>query len=67
MYVAVKGGEAAIPIRGKRSPRHGARSRRPRSRSTDREQLGLAVDRVMCEGSLYALSLPHLRSKAQGD
>lgn len=70
MYVAVKGGEAAI------SAAHDllARDRRGDASvpevSTDqiREQLTLAVNRVMCEGSLYDPDLAALAIKqARGD
>src|SRR5918992_6165332 len=70
MYVAVKGGEAAILNSWKRL----AETRRgdPRVPELDlaqiREQLGLAVDRVMCEGSLHDPELAALAIKqAQGD
>ena len=70
MYVAVKGGEAAI------SAAHQllARERRgdagiPELTSTQiREQLSLAVNRVMCEGSAYDPDLAALAIKqARGD
>src|SRR5918999_3997702 len=70
MYVAVKGGEAAILNSWKRL----AETRRGDPRVPElalaqiREQLGLAVDRVMCEGSLYDPELAALAIKqAQGD
>jgi alpha-D-ribose 1-methylphosphonate 5-triphosphate synthase subunit PhnI len=70
MYVAVKGGEKAI------SAAHALLERRRRGAieveeievAQIREQLSLAVDRVMAEGSLYAPSLAALAVKqAQGD
>ena len=70
MYVAVKGGEAAI------SAAHDLLARERRGDlqvpeiSTDqiREQLALAVNRVMCEGSLYDADLAALAIKqARGD
>lgn len=70
MYVAVKGGEAAI------SNAHGLLAEERRGeRSVPElgvdqiaEQLGLAVDRVMTEGSLYDRILAALAIKqAQGD
>jgi alpha-D-ribose 1-methylphosphonate 5-triphosphate synthase subunit PhnI len=70
MYVAVKGGEAAI------SAAHDllARDRRGDLAVSElsveqvREQLTLAVDRVMCEGSLYDPDLAALAIKqARGD
>lgn len=70
MYVAVKGGEKAID----NAHRLLAQQRRgdPRvpelSLAQIRQQLGLAVDRVMCEGSLYDPLLAALAIKqAQGD
>jgi alpha-D-ribose 1-methylphosphonate 5-triphosphate synthase subunit PhnI len=70
MYVAVKGGEAAISA----AHRLLARERRGDTSvpeiSTDqiREQLALAVNRVMCEGSLYDPDLAALAIKqARGD
>lgn len=70
MYVAVKGGEAAILNSWKRL----AESRRGDPKVPElnvaqiREQLGLAVDRVMCEGSLYDPELAALAIKqSQGD
>jgi alpha-D-ribose 1-methylphosphonate 5-triphosphate synthase subunit PhnI len=70
MYVAVKGGEKAI------GAAHRLMEKRRRG-NTDlpeltiaqiREQLGLAVDRVMAEGSLYAPELAALAVKqARGD
>jgi alpha-D-ribose 1-methylphosphonate 5-triphosphate synthase subunit PhnI len=70
MYVAVKGGEAAI------SAAHAllARERRGEPAIAEitveqiREQLTLAVNRVMCEGSLYDADLAALAIKqARGD
>lgn len=70
MYVAVKGGERAIAA----SWAALARERRGDPRipaltlAQIREQLGLAVDRVMTEGSLYDPELAALALKqAQGD
>lgn len=70
MYVAVKGGEQAIL----NSERLLAERRRGDTGVPDltlaqiREQLGLAVDRVMAEGSLYDPELAALAIKqAQGD
>ncbi len=70
MYVAVKGGEQAIL----NSWRLLAEQRRGDTRSAEltlaqiRGQLGLAVDRVMAEGSLYDPELAALAIKqAQGD
>ena len=70
MYVAVKGGEQAI----ENSWRLLAEKRRGDTRVPElslmqiREQLGLAVDRVMAEGSLYDPELAALALKqAQGD
>ncbi|MDR0355361.1 MAG: carbon-phosphorus lyase complex subunit PhnI [Deltaproteobacteria bacterium] len=70
MYVAVKGGEKAIDaarrLMDKR--RRGAPELPEISLEQIREQLGLAVDRVMAEGSLYAPELAALAVKqAQGD
>ncbi len=70
MYVAVKGGEAAI------AAAHALLDKERRGEpaipelTTDqiREQLALAVDRVMCEGSLYDRDLAALAIKqARGD
>jgi alpha-D-ribose 1-methylphosphonate 5-triphosphate synthase subunit PhnI len=70
MYVAVKGGEAAIDAA------HGELARRRRgdpdvpelSVAQIREQLSLAVDRVMIEGALYDRDLAALAIKqARGD
>ena len=71
MYVAVKGGEARHrqrPSPARRS-RGAATGRAARSRSTQIvEQLALAVDRVMGEGSLYDRELAALAIKqARGD
>lgn len=70
MYVAAKGGEAAID----NAHRLLARQRRGDAAVSEiqveqiREQLGLAVDRVMAEGSLYDPGLAALAVKqAQGD
>ena len=70
MYVAVKGGEQAID----NAHRLLAQTRRGDPRVPElsleqiREQLGLAVDRVMSEGSLYDPGLAALAIKqAQGD
>jgi len=70
MYVAVKGGEKAIKaahhLLGKR--RRGDLALGKISIAQIREQLGLAVDRVMAEGSLYAPELAALAVKqARGD
>ena len=70
MYVAVKGGEAAILNSWKRlaETRRGDRAVPEIEVSQIREQLGLAVDRVMCEGSLCDPELAALAIKqAQGD
>src|SRR5262245_16533965 len=70
MYVAVKGGEAAI------AAAHALLARERRgdpnvpeiSADQIREQLALAVNRVMCEGSLYEPDLAALAVKqARGD
>jgi alpha-D-ribose 1-methylphosphonate 5-triphosphate synthase subunit PhnI len=70
MYVAVKGGEKAV----KHSQRLVAKKRRGDTRvpelSTDqiRHQLGLGVDRVMAEGSLYDETAAAMAiQQAQGD
>lgn len=70
MYVAVKGGEKAIAaahaLLDKR--RRGAPDIEEIEVAQIREQLSLAVDRVMAEGSLYAPNLAALAVKqAQGD
>lgn len=70
MYVAVKGGEAAILNSWTRlaEARRGDPGVPELSLAQIREQLGLAVDRVMCEGSLYDPELAALAVKqAQGD
>src|SRR5918999_359659 len=70
MYVAVKGGEEAI----ERSWELLAERRRGNTDVPEltleqiTEQLGLAVDRVMCEGSLFDPELASLAVRqAQGD
>jgi len=70
MYVAVKGGEQAI----ENSQRWLAEERRGNSCEAElslaqiADQLGLAVDRVMAEGSLYSRELAALAIKqARGD
>ncbi|HVW57710.1 MAG TPA: carbon-phosphorus lyase complex subunit PhnI [Rhizobiaceae bacterium] len=70
MYVAVKGGEAAIDaaheLLAKR--RRGDPSVPELSIDQIREQMSLAVDRVMTEGGLYDLNLAALAIKqARGD
>ena len=71
MYVAVKGGERAIRNAHRAARRRQAR--RPRDAGDRRstqidEQLALAVDRVMSEGSLYDRRLAALAIKqARGD
>ena len=70
MYVAVKGGEKAIAaahtLLDRR--RRGAADIEEIEVAQIREQLSLAVDRVMAEGSLYAPNLAALAVKqAQGD
>jgi alpha-D-ribose 1-methylphosphonate 5-triphosphate synthase subunit PhnI len=70
MYVAVKGGEAAILASWKRlaEARRGDPAVAELELAQIREQLGLAVDRVMCEGSCYDPDLAALAVKqAQGD
>jgi alpha-D-ribose 1-methylphosphonate 5-triphosphate synthase subunit PhnI len=70
VYVAVKGGETAILNSWKRlaEARRGDLDVPELSLAQIREQLGLAVDRVMCEGSLYDPELAALAIKqAQGD
>ena len=71
MYVAVKGGERAIEnahaLLARRAARRPVRRRDRRSTQID-EQLALAVDRVMSEGSLYDRELAALAIKqARGD
>jgi alpha-D-ribose 1-methylphosphonate 5-triphosphate synthase subunit PhnI len=70
MYIAVKGGEAAIEA--SRALLAAARRGDPAVRELDvaqiREQLGLLVDRVMAEASLYDPELAALALKqARGD
>ena len=70
MYVAVKGGERAIENAHQllAHERRGNRSVPELSLSQISEQLGLAVDRVMSEGSLYDRELAALAIKqARGD
>ena len=70
MYVAVKGGEAAIrnAHRLLADRRRGDRSVPVLSLAQISGQLALAVDRVMCEGSLYDRELAALAIKqARGD
>ncbi len=70
MYVAVKGGERAIDNAHQllAADRRGDRSQAALSVSQIEQQLGLAVDRVMTEGSLYDRELAALAIKqAQGD
>lgn len=70
MYVAVKGGEKAIFNAHKllAQERRGAKDIPEIGVDQIREQLGLAVDRVMAEGSLYEPDLAALAVKqAQGD
>ena len=70
MYVAVKGGEAAIQNAHKllADRRRGDRSVPALTLEQIVEQLGLAVDRVMSEGSLYDRELAALAVKqARGD
>jgi alpha-D-ribose 1-methylphosphonate 5-triphosphate synthase subunit PhnI len=70
MYVAVKGGEAAIDNAHKllEEKRRGDRSIKEISIQQIKEQLSLAVDRVMTEGSLYDTELAALALKqAMGD
>ena len=70
MYVAVKGGEQAIDNAHRllAEQRRGDRAVPELSVAQIREQLGLAVDRVMAEGSLYDPDLAALAIKqAQGD
>lgn len=70
MYVAVKGGEAAISAAHELLARERRGDVRVPEISTDqiREQLALAVNRVMCEGSLYDPELAALAVKqARGD
>ncbi len=70
MYVAVKGGERAIRNAHQRlaERRRGDPATAELELNQIREQLGLAVDRVMSEGSLYAPELAALALKqARGD
>ena len=70
MYVAVKGGEAAIAasLRLLEEARRGDPAVRELEVAQIREQLGLLVDRVMAEGSLYDPELAALALKqARGD
>lgn len=70
MYVPVKGGEAAIDNahRWLGESRRGDRDVPELSLAQIREQLGRAVDRVMCEGSLHDPELAALAiQQAQGD
>ena len=70
MYVAVKGGEAAIAasLRLLEEARRGDLAVRELEVAQIREQLGLLVDRVMAEGSLYDPELAALALKqARGD
>ncbi|MCW5230742.1 carbon-phosphorus lyase complex subunit PhnI [Verminephrobacter eiseniae] len=70
MYVAVKGGEAAIRSSYRRlaEQRRGDAAQPPLSVSQIRGQLKLAVDRVMTEGSVYDSELAALAIKqAAGD
>lgn len=70
MYVAVKGGERAIDNAHRllAATRRGDRSQAAVSVGQIEQQLGLAVDRVMTEGSLYDRELAALAIKqAQGD
>src|SRR5213079_887225 len=70
MYVAVKGGERAIENAHRllAHERRGERDVPELSLAQISEQLGLAVDRVMSEGSLYDRELAALAIKqARGD
>src|SRR5947208_11079063 len=70
MYVAVKGGERAIENAHRllANARRGDRSVQEVTLDQISEQLGLAVDRVMSEGSLYDRELAALAIKqARGD
>ena len=70
MYVAVKGGETAInhSLDLIADKRRGDRTIAELSLDQIDQQLGLAVDRVMCEGSCYDRSLAALAIKqARGD
>lgn len=61
-YVAVKGGEKAIQNAEKllQAKRRGDRELAPLTLDQIQQQLALAVDRVMCEGSLYDRELAAL-------
>jgi len=70
VYIAVKGGEAAIAASWRLldEARRGDRALRELEVAQIREQLGLLVDRVMAEGSLYDPELAALALKqARGD
>ena len=70
MYVAVKGGERAIDNAHRllAATRRGDRGQSAVAVGQIEQQLGLAVDRVMTEGSLYDRELAALAVKqAQGD
>src|SRR6516165_6840225 len=70
MYVAVKGGEAAIGAAHEllAKERRGALDVPELTTTQIREQLALAVNRVMCEGSVYDPDLAALAIKqARGD
>lgn len=70
MYVAVKGGEAAIDNAHRllADRRRGDRDTPELGLKQITEQLALAVDRVMCEGALYDRELAALAIKqARGD
>ncbi|MGD9806408.1 MAG: carbon-phosphorus lyase complex subunit PhnI [Hyphomicrobiaceae bacterium] len=70
MYVAVKGGEAAIAAAHELLAKERRGDLAVPELTTDqiREQLALAVNRVMCEGSLYDPDLSALAIKqARGD
>lgn len=70
MYVAVKGGEAAIDAAHEQLAEERRGNRAVPEISTDQicEQLTLAVNRVMCEGSLHDPDLAALAIKqARGD
>jgi alpha-D-ribose 1-methylphosphonate 5-triphosphate synthase subunit PhnI len=70
MYVAVKGGEAAIAAAHELLARERRGDQRVPEIGTEqiREQLALGVGRVMCEGSLYDADLAALAIKqARGD
>ncbi len=70
MYIAVKGGEAAIEASRQllAAARRGDRAVRELDVAQIREQLGLLVDRVMAEASLYDPELAALALKqARGD